>query len=528
MIKYIISIITFAFFAQSVSALNLDSLDNALKRKKDSEKAEIYLNRFNEYIDPEPAIALECSERALHYAQNINDDVLVSKALYMCSLPLTRLGNYDAAINRLEQSQKVYEKTGKKRHISVILQHISKNYRFKGDLSKALEYALKALEAAEEFGSEEKEAWAQRYLASVYYELNNYSKSYFYYEKLLAYSRRVKDSLNIAVALSSLGSINYQIKNLDEAVKFTSEALEIAQSIKDDAKIGYCLKDLGNVYLNMGDYPKAIDYYYASMETELKSPFPINQVINYRNLAVAYLLNGDLEDAEYNLHNAMSLARKIDDKEQIADLNRCYGLLNDSLGNLRQSVNLYLQSLDYYIKENVLYKEVEIYKEISEVYERRGYDKLALKYLKLHADGRDSLEAREREQAMGALKATQEAETRSALIKKDLEIEQERSKALYSMIVFLVSGSVLLLGGLAIVIFLKRKVRKREERIDALVHTKAKAYDDMAKDLRGLLFNLSAYIAMIDNQDLFKRINSILEKFSVKYSLVMHELKKDE
>ncbi len=528
MIKYIISIISLTLFAQSASALNLDSLDNALKRKKDSDKVDIYLKHYDETVDSEPEIALDCVEKALHYAQNMNDDALVSKALFMISIPLTSLGKFDAAIKRLEQSLKFYEKTGKKQHKSVILQNISKNYSFKGNFAKAIEYALKAVEAAEDSGNEAKVAWAHRYLADIYLNLKDYNKSYYHYGKLLDYSRRAKDSTNIALALSSLGTIKYYIDDIDEAVKLTSEALEIAKAKNIDATIGYCLTDLGNVYLDLGDYAEAIDYYYAALEKNMEKSSAVNQVINIRNLAVAYLLNGDLEDAEYHLHNAMSMARKIHNMEQIADLNRCYGLLYDSLGNLQQSVNRYLQSLDYYKNENVLSEEVNIYKELSEVYERRGSEKLALKYLKLHAAGKDSLAVREREQAMGALKATQEAEVNYALIKMDLEIEKEQSKSLYSLIVFLISGSVLLLGGLTIVLFLKRKVRKREERIDALVHTKAKAYDDMAQDLRGLLFNLSAYIAMIDNQDLFKRINSILEKFSVKYSLVLQELKKDD
>jgi CHAT domain-containing protein len=176
---------------------------------------------------------------------------------------------------------------------------------------------------------------------------------------------------NLMLILWKLGDLYHTLKNYGEAARFYVEGLELAENLGDQDQKGLILNDLTSLYIDIGDYTSAYTYgrealtealtlgdieleataYYniGKLEALGRNPEAVSYYLEavdrfsqlrdfdslahtYKNIADAYLMNGEINAGEQYSSLAVSAANKSDDPETIIDI---LNLLGQSFSEAR-------------------------------------------------------------------------------------------------------------------------------------------------------------------------------------------------
>lgn len=218
-------------------------------------------------------------------------------------------------------------------------------------------------------------------------EATSTEKSFGYYQQALALGTAIKNDHLILSALNDIGVCYIELNKMDSAITIFGQAVTVARQMNDTLRVARITANIGNVYLHKKDRVRAIEYYlqsarlwetvadqnrlpalYSNINSLLNDQKEYNKALEYGNKAVALalkigedyssvnaLLNlsntyGSLEkfETQYELlQQALPLAKKENDIEQIATV---YNNLGDYFYEKKQyhlSLDNYLESYKY-------------------------------------------------------------------------------------------------------------------------------------------------------------------------------------
>ena len=239
-----------------------------------------------------------------------------------------RSGDFDQAISKLKEAERLYEKEkNHKNHCETLIQ-LSQAYQSIGQFDNALESSKTAVKIAENSG----------------------------------------DQTLLAKALSLSGSILLGVGQTNEAQQYLDESLKISQELGASQITAYTLNNLGNLYTNMEEYDKAYKVY---MESVLLSKDTGNRELRgiaLTNAATAAMRNGQYGKSKSLIDEALDQIRDLEDSH-----NKTYCLMN---------IGLAYQGLFSYFPESkdlLLRRSSEMFNEAARVAKKIG-DDLAFSY----------------------------------------------------------------------------------------------------------------------------------------------------
>lgn len=334
----------------------------------DTSKVKVYLAISDRYYSTEQMDSAEyyCMKagdlaRALDYKRGFADF-----ASYYIPV-LNRKGEYQKALDVALESLGVSKALGDKSLLAMSYNNIGNQNQYLGDLKSAATNYLNALIFSEGVDTPQRRMRYSNNLASVFLQLEDKSKSYFYAKKSFQLAFDNQDSLGMASSLVNLALSEVMNKKYGEAIRHLDQVLALGKALKDDSYVLDALINKGDVYAEMKKYPAALQLYERSYRVLQDYPVPDYELYVYWGLAQNNYYVGSYEKANSYLVRAIKVAEdlqalheltklyllgseiheKTDDNRQALALRKKYEALNDSLVGAETQQNIHKLEIEY-------------------------------------------------------------------------------------------------------------------------------------------------------------------------------------
>ncbi|OFY67300.1 MAG: hypothetical protein A3H98_02265 [Bacteroidetes bacterium RIFCSPLOWO2_02_FULL_36_8] len=249
----------------------------------------------------------------------------------------------EKALEYAQRALELAENTKWKKGIAATLGNVGLVYWNQGDYPKALEYYFRALKIDKELGNKNGIAGHLGNIGIVYWNQGDYPKALNYYFRTLKIGEELGDKKRIAIQLGNIGLVYDEQGNNPKALDYYFRALKINEELGNKNGIAICLGNIGIVYHEQGDYPKALDYYFKAfnMDEELGNKNGIARHLG--NIGIVYRNQGDYPKALEYYFKVLKMAEELGNKNSISAILGNIGLLYTKTGNF-QKAESYLES----------------------------------------------------------------------------------------------------------------------------------------------------------------------------------------
>ncbi|MCT4639112.1 MAG: tetratricopeptide repeat protein [Bacteroidales bacterium] len=159
--------------------------------------------------------------------------------------------------------------------------------------------------------------------------------------KYIAISKLVGDVPNIYKGMRFLGALKGQQSKFNEALNIYREAMNYATDSVDIASLNI---NIGLIFFNLEDKDNALNYFKSSEEMCPHYEYDI-RAIAINNLASIYLEIDSLDLAIHYYQEAISIDKRINNKDGVARSYHNLGLLNKKIGEYSKAVTHYKEAL---------------------------------------------------------------------------------------------------------------------------------------------------------------------------------------
>lgn len=384
---------------------------------------------------------------------------------------------------------------------------------------KTIRYGLEALKLARELDQPKEEGYALLNICQGYLFNDAYDLALDYGLKSLKIREQIGDPFDIAFTLRTIGWLYYDIGHYDNALDYHFKVLEIHKGLGDDERIAYSYNSLGLIYAKKNDHLKAISYSNESLR--LKKPFGNMERIasSHINLGTSYAALGELDLAEQNLEEALTLIGATQEYyERVELLNELayvhlqrknYQLSEQYLDEARHfidslSVTKVLRERNYYLS-SVLYREL-------------GDFKQSLEYLTAYDSIQKEILSDEKQNRLAEMRILYEAERREnevKLLKQEKEAEAQRKNALIIGIILVVIIALLIVNRLVSGMRKNKKIFEINENLIKVQLEKEEVESTRLKDKleyrKNELTNLGLFIAQ--RNETYQNLSEALKNF---------------
>ena len=150
-----------------------------------------------------------------------------------------------------------------------------------------------------------------------FYKPGELTESVGYLAMQYKFSARFGDKFRKCVACNYIGKVYTALGHYQQAIHFFESALELARQVLNKAREGMAWGNLGTAYRFLGKYEDAIECHIKYRDNAEERLDIGGVAIMQRELALDYLLNGDLRSAELSIVGAFETLEKI--REQLGE-----------------------------------------------------------------------------------------------------------------------------------------------------------------------------------------------------------------
>jgi len=345
----------------------------------------------------------------------------------------------------------------------------------------------------------------------------------------------------VAAMDNSLGSLEAGKGNYDIAIRYFIAAVELHEKIADDEGLLLSYTNLGALYMQHQDTANAAKYLTLAEQISKKQPVSDATISLYNYIGILHAARGDKQGALQYFQNDVKLSdnpRFMNAHAQsllylgsfyndMGDVESAIVCFNEGLKVARQN-NLSEPEANILLELSAIYKTskpdlamnyledamvicdnthssgmlVKLYKQMSEIYEREGRYKEALRAFKSKQAIEDSIVYANKAIEVANLGATNELRRSNAKI-KNLEIINKKKDRQRNLIIL---ASLLGASITAVIIVLYLKTRnlndrliKHEKELNDLNNTKNKLFSIIGHDLRWPVARIPQVLVMCDD-----------------------------
>ncbi len=302
-------------------AIQLYELDYAICRElMDDYGAGITLVNMGEIYCNQGRVseAYLVTDLALKISQEL-DDTQESKDLR--GLALTGLGNvfqmlgqFDQAVNMLEQSLSIRRELSDRPGESVTLSLLGAAYLQQGQLDRASQMFRQSRNIKQALDDLPGESEQLINLGNVYFHQNKVNQAIDVFKKSLdIVAQKPEFSKYKLSALKGLGICYYQQGNLEKAIEVSTQILNIYRKLGDRSAESGALMLLGNIYLQQGHSEEAIELFELSLGISRELGDRFNEGYSTSSIGLCYLTKDDLNQAFKALEDSLDIFREIED-----------------------------------------------------------------------------------------------------------------------------------------------------------------------------------------------------------------------
>ena len=277
--------------------------------------------------------------KALEIAQRINSPYLVALSRRNRAGLYSNQLRTDEALSEAEQALAFFRASNYQSDISVTLTTISRAHRRRGDYDKAIDVLQQKLQLAQKANDQRDLAFAYGDLATVLFEQERLPEALKYYEQAYTINKSIQDRLAIAYNAMNRGNVEWRlghadgVSSLDEAEGLASnqEAGSYSQVLAEVEMIR------GQIALSQRNFPDAIARSKHALELSGEQYKDVAVQATY-TLGLSQALSGDTREGVKTCTQAVAMAKAEGDAAllsramlALAEALEAYGNAQDAL-----------------------------------------------------------------------------------------------------------------------------------------------------------------------------------------------------
>tara|TARA_R110002050_G_scaffold78910_1_gene168721 strand:- start:11209 stop:13167 length:1959 start_codon:yes stop_codon:yes gene_type:complete len=215
---------------------------------------------------------------------------------------------------------------------------------------------------------------------SAQWSVQNQDSAYFYIEKSLKLSEKVKDKTYRIEALNQWANYLQRKSLSDSALQIYNQTLILAKELNYLKGLAKLTNNISLIYTERGEYPRALDYFFESLGYEDQLGNESGKAEVYNNIGVIFYYQQDYDKSLEYIKLALDIHKTIGNTLGLKQTYNNIGGINQMLGRLDTAVLYYQKSLDLALELNDENEIANGYNNLAGIYKEKGDFKVAESY----------------------------------------------------------------------------------------------------------------------------------------------------
>lgn len=259
------------------------------------------------------------SNAALKQAKEIGYKGGEAEALKLLGIYSHFKGNFNDAINLYQQALAYFESTHNELETGKLNLNIATSYNAKLDYINSTTYALEALKSFKKLNDVNGEGRVLNLLGIVSHVQKNYRESLNYFKRYQKLAFKADDHKEIGSSFNNIGSAYERLGLLDSAILSYKKALIYKSKNSSKTDVGTVYQNIGGLYHTKNNEKQALFYHLKSKDAYEADGSKKWMSHSYYNIGLTYKTLKDTAKAKKWLYKAIEMAKKIDEKEILAE-----------------------------------------------------------------------------------------------------------------------------------------------------------------------------------------------------------------
>jgi tetratricopeptide (TPR) repeat protein len=179
-------------------------------------------------------------------------------------------GDIPLALERMQQSLKLFEESESEKEIAMELNLIGLVYKDQGEIANAIKCFKRSLELNELLGNKEGIASSTNNIGIIYDSQKNYVLALECYKRTLKLHEEMNYKYGTAISLNNIGLVYQNMGKNAEALDHFNRSLRLWEEMGDTWGVGFELDMIGRFYSSQKDWINALKYGRRSFEISRK------------------------------------------------------------------------------------------------------------------------------------------------------------------------------------------------------------------------------------------------------------------
>jgi len=371
---------------------NQDSLKRELGKTTDPQKRfVIYEKLFRNILEKDTEIGKYYLDECFSLAKKAKDNTLELKARNLKMILLYMTEDYKGLEEQGKPLATMLEEAGLKMELSELLDHIATAYLASGNYWQVLHLTGKVDSLAKETGNYKRQCENLLLRAICYREMNNHTSEIASLQEAFSIAEKQHNDFLKCRAAINIGAAYSDGVNRDFAFRYLDIASKLAFAMKDTDLIYMSQAYLGNAYYYNKEYQRALNTYEQLKPYCTGSGRKANYAALLGNIGNVYSDMGEMEKGYQLQKEALVVFEEMGAKGAEAICYNTIGLYHFSKKEYPQAIGFYTKSLALAREENSPEDMVEVYLNLSQVYEATHDYKQAFENYRLYKQYSDSV-----------------------------------------------------------------------------------------------------------------------------------------
>lgn len=247
-------------------------------------------------------------------------------------------GRYRDAIIYANRGISICKEHGYKDIESYLLNNKGIAYEYLNQYPNALKCYFAALDIQEKLDDPVMKANVLGNIGLVYMYQERTLKSIKYHKEALKIRKAENDLHGISASLNNLAILYTRQKKFTQAIEYLLECIRIDKELKDEDGLGDDYNNIGIAYMDLKQYEKAEEYLDMALKIRLERENVRGIAETYTNFGTIRFYNKDNVEARRYFQMAIPLAQQIRDKES---LRYCYKMLYWNAQAMSDTIDAY-------------------------------------------------------------------------------------------------------------------------------------------------------------------------------------------
>ena len=327
------------------------------------------------------------------------------------------------------------------------------------DYDKTLYYGMKAVKVMRNCHEIAREGECESILAIANFRRSDFKQALKHALNDLDIQKRLEDVSSISSALNTIAGIYLATRNEEEAYEYIKQAITYSTEANDTSRMAIQQGMASEILLNLEEYEESLRYARAAYQLDsLKGNRP-KMGIRLSQQASPLIKMKKYADAERVLKEAISILKEYKIGVSVAICQNQLGVIANIRENHAEAVELFTQSLAYFLKQHDYYNEVKAREGLC-VALRETNPAEALKHMERLSVLKDSLYDKEMEQMLS--KAHAEFSNEQLILQQE---HHRKEKILLRVIIVAVVLICVILSVYLFYVFRKHRREQQEMRL---------------------------------------------------------------